>query len=67
MKWSSYYLLKKETSYVAEKLIRYFEDQGELLTYLNKTVTNAAPPTPSDLKTTSRLFCYWKSKDVTCF
>jgi hypothetical protein len=51
----SYYLLQKLTSYVAKPLLRYFEDQKELLFYLNKTVTNA---TPGKLKTVSRFFQY---------
>jgi hypothetical protein len=52
----NYYLLQKLTSYVAKLLLRYFEDQKELLFYLNKTVTNATPS--GKLKTMPRFFHY---------
>jgi hypothetical protein len=56
MKQSSYYLLQKVTSFVAEPLLHYFEDQEELLLYLNKIVTNATPS--RKFKTMPRFFCY---------
>ncbi len=50
---------------MADPLLRYFEDQEELLLYINKTVTNSTPS--RILKAMPRFFCYYKSNDVTCF
>jgi hypothetical protein len=36
-------LLQRVTSYVAEPLLRYYEDQEELLLYLNETAKNTTP------------------------
>jgi hypothetical protein len=41
LKYDSYYLLHKVTSYVAESLLRYLEDQEMLLLYQNMTVISA--------------------------
>ncbi len=46
-------VLQKVTTYVAEPLLRDFENSQELLLYLNKTVTNA---TPSKIKGHAKLF-----------
>ncbi len=40
-KWVTSYSTTKVSSYVAEPLLHYFEDQEELLLYLNKTLTHA--------------------------
>jgi hypothetical protein len=39
---NNYWLLQKVTSYIAELLLRYFEDKKELFLFLNKTVKNVS-------------------------